>query len=163
MEHWFPCLRLASELASGSVTKVFYWFSPSCGFAFRDVRITLLISSFLWVPVSGCPYGHILLFFVPFALFCFTQGEQCGGSCYRYDDRWSVYFCSGFPRGCLMCKSIGRFPEKPRDAITTVLADKCSHVCMFSAVDLCSRPPAHHLACTDDAKARYSSTLQVAS
>ena len=32
-----------------------------------------------------------------------------------------------------MCKSIGRFPEKPRDAITTVLADKVHIVCMFSA------------------------------
>ena len=44
-----------------------------------------------------------------------------------------------------MCKSIGRFPEKPRDAITTVLAGKVHMVCMFSAMDLCSRPPAHHL------------------
>ena len=39
-----------------------------------------------------------------------------------------------------MCKSIGRFPEKPRDAITTVLADKVHMVCMFSAMDLYSRP-----------------------
>ena len=79
---WFPWLRLASELASGYVTKVFYWFSPSCGFDFQRDRVILLISSFLWVPVSGneCVRASVL----PFALFYFTQREQCGGSCSRW-------------------------------------------------------------------------------
>ena len=85
--------KTSSELGSVNVSELFYWFSPSCGFDFPRDRVILLISSLLWVPVSGNASVRVSVYasVLPFALFYFTQREQCGGSWYQWTTVvWSI-------------------------------------------------------------------------
>ncbi len=66
-----------------TMSELFYWFSPSSGFHFHDVRLFCWFSpscGFHFQEVRACVRASVRASVLHFARFYFTQREQCGGS-----------------------------------------------------------------------------------